>query len=227
MPDPDRRDGPPGERPLDPRKARMLRDQLEARGIRDPRVLDAMAAVPRERFLPPGLRHLAYEDQAVPLARGQTVSQPYMVAAMTEALEPEPGARILEVGTGSGYQAAVLAAIGAEVYSVERLPELAREAEDRLRALGFEKVYLRVGDGTLGWPDEAPFDGVLVTAAAPRIPRMLKEQLSPEGGRMVIPVGDRLLQDLVRLTRHGNEYEREVLFGCRFVPLVGEEGWSG
>lgn len=227
MPDPDERNGPGADRPSDPRKVRMLRDQLEARGIRHPRVLDAMAAVPRERFLPPDLRHLAYEDQAVPLARGQTVSQPYMVAAMTEALDPGPDVRILEVGTGSGYQAAVLAATGAEVYSVERLPELARDAEDRLQALGIGNVHLRVGDGTLGWPGQAPFDGILVTAAAPRIPDTLREQMSPDGGRMVIPVGDRLLQDLVRVVRRGNEYEREVLFGCRFVPLVGEEGWSG
>lgn len=208
------------------RRAHMLREQLRRRGIGDEAVLAAMAAVPREVFLPPELKHLAYEDRAVPLGSGQTVSQPYIVAAMSEALRARPGDRILEVGTGSGYQAAVLASMDLEVYTVERLPELAEEARRRLDELGIDDVHLRVGDGTLGWPEEAPFQGVIVTAAAPEAPGPLLDQLDPEGGRLVIPVGSRDLQDLVAYERSGTEVTREVLMGCRFVPLLGEEGWA-
>ncbi|MGD2069598.1 MAG: protein-L-isoaspartate(D-aspartate) O-methyltransferase [Gemmatimonadota bacterium] len=205
----------------------MLESQLKGRGIADPVVLDAMASVPRELFLPSEQRHRAYEDRAVPLAEGQTVSQPYIVAAMTEAIGPRPGDRILEIGTGSGYQTAVLAHTGAEVYTVERLPRLAEDARARFRELGIANVHLRVADGTLGWPEESPFDGIVVTAAAPRVPEALKAQMNPDGGRLVIPVGSRDLQELVRYVREGNELRRQPLMGCRFVPLVGEEGWEG
>ena len=205
---------------------RMLEEQLRGRGIRDPAVLDAMAAVPRDRFLPPEQRHRAWEDRALPLARGQTVSQPYIVAAMTEAISPRPGDRVLDVGTGSGYQAAILAHMGAEVHSVERLPDLAEGARARLRELGYGEVRVHVGDGTLGWEAAAPYRGIVVAAAAPRPPPPLLDQLDPEGGRLVVPVGSRDLQQLVRVERQGTEFRREDLMPCRFVPLVGEQGWE-
>jgi protein-L-isoaspartate(D-aspartate) O-methyltransferase len=204
----------------------MLEHHIRGRGISDARVLDAMESVPRELFLPADQRHHAYEDRALPLACGQTVSQPYIVAAMTEALDLRPGDRVLEVGTGSGYQAAVLAHMEARVYSVERLRRLAEEARVRLDRVGAENVRLKVGDGTLGWPEEAPFDAVVVTAAAPSPPAALLDQLSPEGGRLVIPVGDRWLQELTKIVRDGARYTHESLMGCRFVPLVGEQGWE-
>lgn len=208
-------------------RARMVETQLRRRGIRSERVLEVMGEVPRERFLPPESRSRAYADQALPLALGQTVSQPYMVAAMTEALELTPTDRVLEVGTGSGYQTCILSRLAAEVYSVERLEPLARSAELLLKELGCTNVHLRVGDGSLGWPEAAPFDAILVTAAAPDVPPSLKAQLSPHGGRLVIPVGDRFVQDLLKLTRHGDEFRQRRLMACRFVPLVGEEGWEG
>jgi len=206
------------------RKA-MVQDQLAGRGIVDPRVLEAMAWVPREDFLPEDRRRWAYRDRAVPLGQGQTVSQPYMVAAMTEALRLAPRDRVLEIGTGSGYQTAVLGCIAAEVFSIERLPELQCAAEARLKALGIRNVRFRIGDGSLGWPEEAPFDAILVTAGAPTIPTALKSQLSSDGGRLVIPVGSRHQQSLIRDVRTGNEYVTEPLLNCAFVPLVGSEGW--
>lgn len=207
----------------------MVREQLEARGISDPRVLDAMRAVPRESFLAGSAARdpeEAYRDSALPVGRGQTLSQPFMVARMTEALDPAPGDRVLEIGTGTGYQTAVLARLCDDVWSVERDPLLAAEARDRLRALGLDRVRLRIGDGSLGWAEGAPFDGILVTAAAPELPRALVDQLA-DGGRLVIPVGPRTGQVLVRVTRSGEVLERESLLECRFVPLVGEEGWTG
>jgi len=216
---------PTDERSEDAR-LRMVETQLRARGLRDERVLDAMASIPRERFLPPGARHMAYDDRAVPLGEGQTVSQPYMVAAMTEALEPGPDDRVLEIGTGSGYQTAVLATLVRAVYSVERFQALADDARARLASLGLDNVRIRVGDGTLGWSEEAPFDAVLVTAGAPSVPGTLLDQLSDEGGRMVVPVGDQGMQTLLRVRRTGYELTRERLMECRFVPLVGAEGWS-
>ena len=209
-----------------PERQAMVERQLRARGIRDPLVLDALGAVPREAFLPPERRHLAYSDQAVPIGQGQTISQPYMVAAMTAALGPRPGDRVLEVGTGSGYQTAVLARIVAQVYTVERFEKLSEIARGVLDGLGADNVHYRVGDGSLGWPEEAPFDGILVTAGAPRVPDALKEQLSDEGGRLVIPVGPRATQELVRYVKEGTELVPEHLMACRFVPLVGEEGWE-
>ena len=161
----------------------------------------------------------------MPLGLGQTVSQPYVVAAMTEALLLGPGDRVLEVGTGSGYQTVVLSAIASEVFSMERLPDLQSAAEERLAALDISNVRFRVGDGSLGWPDKAPFDAVIVTAGAPGVPPALKSQLSEDGGRLVIPVGPRHQQSLIRYTRTGNEYVTEQLLNCAFVPLLGSEGW--
>ncbi len=208
-------------------RSRMVDRQLRARGIRSEAVLNAMASVPRERFLPPDRSGEAYRDQALPISHGQTISQPYMVAVMTEALQVDPGARVLEIGTGSGYQTAVLAALAGEVWSIERIPGLMEEASTVLEELGFANVHLRAGDGTLGWPEAGPFDAILVTAGSPGVPYALKSQLSPEGGRLVIPVGDRFVQDLVRVTRNGDAYEEERMLACRFVPLLGAEGWNG
>lgn len=218
-------DGSPAD-PMAALRSQMVERQLRARGIRSEAVLDVMATVPRERFLPARQRGLAYRDQALPLSKGQTVSQPYMVAVMTEALHVRQEDRVLEIGTGSGYQTAILSLLASEVFSVERIPELAAEAGGVLQELDCGNVRIRVGDGTLGWPEEAPFDSILVTAGAPHAPESLKAQLSGEGGRLVIPVGDRFIQELVRITRNGNEYESEELLACRFVPLLGAQGWE-
>jgi protein-L-isoaspartate(D-aspartate) O-methyltransferase len=183
-----------------------------------------MARVPRHRFVPEEFIPYAYEDQPLPIGWDQTISQPYIVALSTEALAPAPSDRVLEVGTGSGYQAAVLAELAREVYTVERLPELSQEAERRLGLLGYMNIHFRVGDGTKGWPEAAPFDGILVTAAAPRVPQPLLGQLAP-GGRMVIPIGGRTHQDLWLLTARGGRPKRRYLCPCTFVPLIGEEGW--
>lgn len=207
-------------------RAHMVDRQLRARGIRSENVLDVMGEVPRERFLPSGQQHRAYRDQALPLSRGQTVSQPYMVAVMTEALRLRPSDRVLEIGTGSGYQTAVLSRLASQVFSVERIPELSSRAEGVLGELACENIRLRVGDGSLGWPEDAPFDAILVTAGAPSVPQSLKAQLVEDGGRLVVPVGDWSIQELVRVTRQGDDFESENLLSCRFVPLMGEEGWD-
>jgi protein-L-isoaspartate(D-aspartate) O-methyltransferase len=209
------------------RRTDMVLDQLRRRGIQDQRVLAALARVPRERFVPAVIRDQACADRALAIGHGQTISQPFMVGVMTEALKVEPGDRVLEIGTGSGYQAAVLATLGAEVYTVERVPELASTARARLDELGFGDVRVRVDDGSLGWPGQAPFERIVVTAAAPSVPAPLLEQLSPEGGRLVVPVGARDLQDLVVVERLGNERVTEKMLECRFVPLLGSEGWGG
>lgn len=210
-------------------RQRMVREQLERRGVRHPGVLESMGTIPREHFLT-GSRATdplrAYADTAIPVARGQTLSQPYMVARMTEALAPEPESRILEIGTGTGYQTAVLARLVAEVWSVERDRYLADRAQDRLEKLGLDNIHFQVGDGSLGWPDGAPYDGILVTAAAPSVPPALVAQLAP-GGRLVIPVGPRNLQELLLVQEVEGEVRTQVLMECRFVPLVGQEGWSG
>lgn len=208
-------------------RSRMVDRQLKARGIRSETVLEAMSTVPRESFIPSGRSADAYRDQALPISHGQTISQPYMVAVMTEALELQPRDRVLEIGTGSGYQTAILATLAESVWSVERIPGLLKEAAKVLDELGFTNVHLKSGDGTLGWPEAGPFDAIMVTAGSPGIPSTLKSQLSPEGGRLVIPVGDRFLQDLVRITRRGAEYREEKMLACRFVPLLGAEGWRG
>ena len=205
---------------------RMIAEQLEARDFRDQAVLAAMRQVPRHLFVEPALAERAYEDTPLPIGERQTISQPYMVALMSEALELAPGARVLEVGTGSGYQAAVLAEMGARVVSLERIPRLAEHAAQVLQALGYgEQVRVEGGDGTLGWPPGAPYDAIVVTAGAPRIPRPLVEQLA-EHGRLVLPMGEDDLQTLVRLRREPAGLVEEYLGECRFVKLLGSFGWE-
>jgi protein-L-isoaspartate(D-aspartate) O-methyltransferase len=213
--------------PFSRARLEMVRTQLEARGIRHERVLDAMRRIPRERFLTGSAARSAaraYSDSALPVARGQTLSQPYMVARMTEALRPEPDHKVLEIGTGTGYQTAVLAHLVSQVWTVEVDATLAREARNRLEEMGLHNINYHVGDGTLGWPEGAPYDGILVTAGAPAIPPPLVAQLHQEG-RMVIPVGSRDLQELLVVRLKGGEVRTRSLLECRFVPLVGEEGW--
>jgi protein-L-isoaspartate(D-aspartate) O-methyltransferase len=203
----------------------MVETQLRWRGIADERVLAAMGELPREAFVDPDQRPYAYEDAALPIEAGQSISQPYMVARMTELLGVRPGDRVLEIGTGSGYQAAVLAKLGARVVSFERLPELAEAARRRLADLGLaEAVEIRVGDGSLGDPAGSRYSGIVVTAAPPRIPEALMDQLE-DGGRLVIPVGPRDRQELVVVTRHGNDWTQRPEGSCVFVPLVGAGGW--
>jgi protein-L-isoaspartate(D-aspartate) O-methyltransferase len=204
----------------------MVQTQLRARGIADERVLEAMARLPRERFVPEERQAIAYADEALPIPAGQTISQPWIVARMTELLAPRVGERVLDIGTGSGYQAAILALLGARVVSIERQPELAESARARLAELGFgDQVEVQVGDGSLGDSTGAPWDGILVAAAAPAIPNPLREQLSPDGGRLVIPVGDRRRQDLLLVVRHGDIWDEKNDGPCVFVPLVGEQGF--
>ena len=207
-------------------RARMVADQLRRRGIRDERVLAAMAEVPRERFVPNVPGSVAYDDRALPIDAGQTISQPYIVARMTELLGVEAGDRILEIGTGSGYQAAILAHLGANVTSIERHADLAGQARERLAALGITGVDVRVADGSQGDLDGAPWDGIAVTAAAPAIPDALREQLAV-GARLVIPVGPRYQQDLIVVERKGpNDWDERSDGAVVFVPLVGEGGFS-
>lgn len=205
----------------------MVRRDIEGRGVRSKRVLAAMRAVPRERFLPGGDGIFAYDDSPLPIGQGQTISQPYIVAFMADALELEGGEKILEIGTGSGYAAAVLAEIAAEVYTIERIRGLADRARSVLESLGYDNVHVEHGDGTLGWPEQAPFDGIVVTAGAPAVPDSLQQQLKV-GGHLVIPVGkSHSFQQLLRITRVSEgDFDREALLPVRFVPLVGEEGWS-
>lgn len=214
------------ERGLSARKEQMLSEDLMGRGIRDAAVLRAMREVPRERFLPPELEPYAYEDSPLPIAEGQTISQPYIVAYMIEALELRGNERVLEIGTGSGYAAAVLSLCAAEVYTVERIPSLAESARERVRLLGFRNVTVHLGDGTMGWAEHAPYDAIVVTAGAPEVPVELLEQLAP-GGRLVIPVGNTpYLQELARVRRDAaGELRREDLCAVRFVPLIGKQGW--
>ena len=205
----------------------MVAGQLRGRGIRDERVLKAMGELPRELFVSEWRREIAYADAALPIEAGQTISQPYVVARMTELLQPEQGDLILEVGTGSGYQAAVLAKLACRVVTYERQPELADIARDRLKRLGLgEQVEVRLGDGSAGDPSGALYDGIIVTAAAPRIPDRLREQLRDDG-RMVIPVGPRDHQDLLLVVRRGNEWFERSDGPVVFVPLVGDGGYPG
>jgi len=206
------------------RRARMVERQLRARGIGDERVLAAMAQVPRERFLPPALRSRAYADSALPIGEEQTISQPWMVASICQALELEGSERVLEVGTGSGYSTCVLALLAAEVVSVERHASLSQQAGAVLAEIGADNVRLVVGDGSLGLPAEAPFDAIAVHASAPAPPPALIEQLG-EGGRLVVPVAADSLDILTLLRRRGETITRESLGPCRFVPLIGEEGF--
>lgn len=200
----------------------MVRYQIEARGIRDPRVLEAMRKVPRHLFVPLEYRDAAYEDRPLPIGEGQTISQPYIVALMTEALELKGDEKVLEIGTGSGYQAAILAELAREVYTVELEPSLAQRAAETLRRLGYTNVHVAVRDGFYGWPEEAPFDRIILTCAAPRIPEPLVEQLK-DGGKMVLPLGeDHLSQVLVLVEKRGEELIQKEITGVVFVPMRGK-----
>jgi protein-L-isoaspartate(D-aspartate) O-methyltransferase len=212
----------PAEAAYEALRRRMVAEQVEARGVTDPAVLAALRAVPRHRFVPASLRPLAYDDGPLPIGEGQTISQPYIVGLMTSLARPKPGMRVLEVGTGSGYQAAVLARCVAEVDTVEVRPDLGRNAERLLRELGYKNVRVRVGDGFDGWPERAPFDAILLTAAPPEPPRPLLDQLKV-GGRLVAPVGAaRGRQDLIVVTRTETGFPRETVAPVLFVPMVGK-----
>jgi protein-L-isoaspartate(D-aspartate) O-methyltransferase len=215
--------GAPSTGPVDPDRAarlRMVAAQIEARGVGDPRVLDAMRRVERHRFVPESQRPFAYQDRPLPIGHGQTISQPYIVAVMTEAARVQPGARVLEIGTGSGYQAAVLSLLAGQVLSIEVVEPLAEAAAARLESLGYRNVTVRAGDGYRGWPERAPFDAILVTAAPPEIPPPLLDQLAI-GGRLVAPVGEGS-QELVVVTRTAAGLTRRHLLPVRFVPMTGE-----
>lgn len=207
-------------------RARMVEQQIASRGVRSKSVLDAMRRVPREVFVPEYVRELAYSDGPLSIGEGQTISQPYIVALMVEALCLYGGEKVLEIGTGSGYAAAVLAEIAGQVYTIERIAELAQKAETILAEAGYDNFQVIQGDGTLGWPEQAPYDAIVVTAGGPEVPESLKNQLKP-GGRLVIPVGtDMYSQELLRVTRvSDSEFRSENLEYVRFVPLIGEQGW--
>ena len=205
-------------------RERMVQNQLAARGIKDEKVLDAMGKVPRHLFVDEALMDQAYQDHPLPIGHGQTISQPYIVALMTQALELKGGEKVLEIGTGSGYQAAVLAEIADKVYSVERVPALLTRARRILDQLGYINCFLKLDDGTWGWKEFAPYDAIIVTAASPRVPPPLLEQLK-DHGRLVIPVGDEFSQTLVRIRKVGDTYVKEDYGGVRFVKLIGDHGW--
>ncbi|MEM6284176.1 MAG: protein-L-isoaspartate(D-aspartate) O-methyltransferase [Chloroflexota bacterium] len=206
---------------------RMILEQLITRGIDDPRVLNAMRHVPRHEFLPQRIREVAYKDGALPIGKKQTISQPYIVALMTQLLELDGTEHVLEIGTGSGYQAAILAELADSVISIERHPLLAARSGDVLARLGYENVEVYIGDGTQGMPDMAPYDVIVVTAAAPALPEPLRLQMSPDGGRMVLPIGAQGGQQyLQKIVREGNSWNMEQITGVRFVPLVGSHGFD-
>jgi protein-L-isoaspartate(D-aspartate) O-methyltransferase len=209
-----------GDAELARARERMVATQIAARDVRDARTLAALRKVPRHLFVPAPLVAQAYDDHPLPIGEGQTISQPYIVAFMTEALRLQGGEKVLEVGTGSGYQAAVLAEIAARVFTIEIVAPLAEQARQRLAELGYANVSVRSGDGYAGWPEEAPFDAIMITAAAPRIPEPLKAQLR-DGGRMILPVGEDY-QELVLVTRKGDRFDQERVLPVRFVPMTGE-----
>jgi len=212
---------------VDPRRMRerMVDEQIVARGITDPRLLSVMRELPRHLFVEEAMAKKAYMDNPLPIGEGQTISQPYIVALMTELLKVEQGMKVLEIGTGSGYQAAVLAKLGADVHTVERIPKLCEAARDRLRAMGLFNVHVKLDDGTLGWPSIAPFDRIMVTAGGPEVPQPLVDQLA-EGGRLVMPVGPaRRVQCLVLIEKKGGRIERRDVCNVQFVDLVGAHGW--
>ncbi|MBU1905648.1 MAG: protein-L-isoaspartate(D-aspartate) O-methyltransferase [Candidatus Omnitrophica bacterium] len=202
-------------------RERMAGEQIEARGVKDKRVVEVMRSIERDKFVPSKIRHLAYEDRPLPIGSGQTISQPYIVALMTELLELKGNEKVLEIGTGSGYQAAILGELAKEVYTIEILPELASRAEALLRDLGYKNISVKQGDGYLGWPDFAPFDAIIVTAAPPEIPQALIEQLA-EGGRMVVPVGT-LFQELKLLIKSQGKLIEKNILPVRFVPMIKGE----
>lgn len=208
-------------------RARMVDEQMTGPGrrLRDPRVFAAMRSVPRHEFVPMELRNQAYADGPLPIGCGQTISQPYVVAFMTEQLEPRPSDRVLEIGTGSGYQAAILSSLVAEVYSIEIIEPLGRRAAEDLQRLGYANVHVRLGDGSAGWPEQAPFDKIIVTCAPEAVPSPLVDQLK-EGGRMIIPVGDQAGQTLILLRKRRNHLEREAILPVRFVPMTGSSSHS-
>jgi protein-L-isoaspartate(D-aspartate) O-methyltransferase len=208
-----------------PQRAEMIEKQLRRRGIEDSSVLAAMLKVSRHDFVPEEFRARAYEDLPLPIGSGQTISQPYIVAAMTAALRLQPTGRTLEIGTGLGYQAAVLSLLAREVFTIERRHELASAASEKLSSLGYHNVHVHCGDGTLGLPEFAPFNAILVAAAAPAAPQPLLAQLA-EGGRMIIPVGDAENQELQLIEKHDGTFSTRMMEGCRFVPLVGHHAWQ-
>jgi protein-L-isoaspartate(D-aspartate) O-methyltransferase len=206
-------------------REQMVKTQLAARGIGDMRVLDAMRHVPRHLFVASSAQPDAYEDMALPIGEGQTISQPYMVAKMTELLELGGDEKVLEIGTGSGYQAAVLAELAREVYTIERIASLAEKAIERFRSLYYSNIYVKIGDGTFGWPEKSPFDRIVITAASPKIPDPLIAQLS-EGGILLAPVGSRYSQQLLKIRKTAEGTHEEYHTPCVFVPLLGEHGWK-
>jgi protein-L-isoaspartate(D-aspartate) O-methyltransferase len=212
---------PPSDEEMTMKREQMVEKQMERRGITDPRVLKALRAVERHRFVPQAAQEEAYEDYPLAIGFGQTISQPYIVALMTESIEPQPGDRVLEIGTGSGYQAAVLSLLVKDVYSIEIVKDLGEAAAERLEQLGYGNVHVLIGDGYLGWPEHAPFDAIIVTAAPPEIPKALVEQLA-EGGRMVIPVGTSY-QELLLVEKKDGKVTKRVITVVRFVPMVPEK----
>ena len=206
------------------RRERMVREDIAGRGIKDKRVLDAFLKIPREKFVPLSSREDAYEDYPLPIGCGQTISQPYIVALMTEALSLKGEEKVLEIGTGSGYQAAILSELAREVYSMEKHLSLAKKAKERLNSLGYKNVEVRVGDGTKGLLEKEPFDRIIITAGAPRIPSSLLKQLKA-GGKMILPLGGFEMQELILIEKEKRGIRKRKLGGCRFVPLYGEEGW--
>lgn len=203
----------------------MVTNQLIPGGIKDQRVLEAMGKVQRHLFVSPGMEPQAYEDRPLQIGDGQTISQPLMVGIMTEALKLKGGERILEIGTGSGYQAAVLAELGCTVFTVERISSLSMRARQAMHSAGYHRVKFRIGDGTMGWAEDGPYDGIIVTAGAPHVPEILKQQLAL-GGRLVVPVGNADLQQLIVITREKDGIHTTMGAGCRFVKLIGENGWK-
>jgi len=208
------------------RERREMVLDLRRRGIEDERVLEAMLKVPRHLFISRSLWHLAYGDHPLPIGEDQTISQPYIVALMSEALQLEEEHKVLEIGTGSGYQTAILAELAGEVYTVERVAKLLEEARRLLQELGYRNIHYRLGDGTCGWAEHAPYDRIIASGSVPQIPKSLIRQLA-DPGRLVIPVGERHLQELVLLRKVGGEAFEEELVPCSFLPLIGEEGWKG
>jgi len=207
-------------------RERMVEEQLARRGITDPKVLMAMRFIPRHLFMEESFWGRAYDDHPLPIGQGQTISQPYMVALMTQALKVEEDDRVLEIGTGSGYQAAILAKMAKKVFTIERHAVLAKRAREVFDQLNFHNIAIRIGDGTIGWSEFAPYNGIVVTAGSPDVPQPLLNQLSEEGGRLVIPVGERGFQRLKVITRTGDSWQTAEDVGCTFVPLVGKHGWG-